>query len=413
MSIFNLYFRTWHGETIKCGRAQLVEDNNKRLEQVHFKYHDDFLNSSYFAIDPKHLPKQSELKNFECDKEAPGFIDDILPDDWGKKVISRIHGFRHKPSIIELLTVMNNATTGALFFKHQDADQTIEFGRGCKKADITELHRIANKIDLGLATSEEIEQIKLTLFSRGSSVGGARPKVLVHDENTAYIAKFAKRDDDFDYASVEHACLSLMRRAELNVADSFVEAPQINEPFFNKNHQILYVERFDINAKTDGRYHQITANALLKSSHNQTDPVTGKYDDIANLISLYSAHPQKDNAQLFAQMLFNKVFNNTDDHLRNFSFTCKEDGWQLSPAYDVVPSLAFGRYHQLDVGYSSILPNIINAASCHRSFNLTKPQAQQVVEQVIDVCSKWEDHFADCGVSESDMHLLSRVIKLD
>ena len=106
-----------------------------------------------------------------------------------------------------------------------------------------------------------------------------------------------------------------------------------------------------------------------------------------------------------------RALGNTDDHLRNFSFSCRENGWQLSPAYDVVPSLAFGQYHQLKVGYSDILPDFASAAKVHNSFNLTRQQAQQISETVQTVMQQWQTVFAQSGVSNKDIELLTRVIK--
>lgn len=423
MSIFNLYYRTADGETLKCARVQLQENARKQLETVYFQYHSEFLDSEQYPIDPKHLPKTSDLITFHCDKDAPGFIDDVLPDDWGKKVLARVYHLDHKPSVSELLGLMRFATTGALYFGPEARLESPTFDSGCDRQRIHELHDIANKIDLGLATIEEIEQIKLNMFSRGSSVGGARPKVMVHDDHNAYIAKFPKQGDLFDYATVEHACLELMRLAGLNVAESLVEKEKVEKEPVEKGHtgkeptgkasNILFVKRFDVIDESKGRYHQITANALLKSTQDQTDPLTGKYDQISQLISRYSVQPEKDNAQLFAQMLFNKALNNTDDHLRNFSFTCKENGWQLSPAYDVVPSLTFGKYHQLTVGYQDFLPDMSEAVRVHKNFQLTKSKAEEVVQRVAETLQQWEAHFAKCGVSDADILKLKRVIKAD
>ena len=47
--------------------------------------------------------------------------------------------------------------------------------------------------------------------------------------------------------------------------------------------------------------------------------------------------PHKDIEQLFRRMVFNIVFFNIDDHLKNFSFIYnkEKDRWNLAPAYDL------------------------------------------------------------------------------
>lgn len=42
--------------------------------------------------------------------------------------------------------------------------------------------------------------------------------------------------------------------------------------------------------------------------------------------------------ELFRRMLFNGLFGNTDDHLRNHVFLRINGEWQLSPAYDLTPN---------------------------------------------------------------------------
>jgi len=55
-------------------------------------------------------------------------------------------------------------------------------------------------------------------------------------------------------------------------------------------------------------------------------------------------------AAAFARVVFNVVFNNRDDHPKNFAFTMLRDGhWQLAPAFDVTFNEGPGGYHQMDV----------------------------------------------------------------
>lgn len=397
---FKVRFKTSSGEVIKCAQTDVYENHQGQIDKIEFVYHPDFRKYSQYPIDPKHLPFDAQLIELPCSKAVAGFIDDILPDSWGKKVLARIHNIRF-PKTTDLLNIMEYSTIGALYFSSDD-NVPISFGLGCNKSDLIELQMLANKIDVGLLTDEEIEQYKLAMFARGSSVGGARPKVLVHDQHKAYIAKFAKDEDKFDYSTVEHACLKLMETAGLLVAQTEVIKARANN--------VLLVERFDVTPH-DGRYHQITANALLKNQNTQSDPYTSSYDDIVKLIARYSCRPLEDKKQLLGQMLFNVALNNTDDHLRNFSFTCKEDGWQLTPAYDVVPSITYGAYHQLKLGYEDILPSHSNITRYHRNFGLTKGQTADVAERVKSVLVNWQESFKANGVSEYDIELLSKLIK--
>jgi serine/threonine-protein kinase HipA len=48
-------------------------------------------------------------------------------------------------------------------------------------------------------------------------------------------------------------------------------------------------------------------------------------------------------------MVFNVVRGNKDDHVKNFSFLCKNGGWRLAPAYDLVPSDGFNGNHSTTI----------------------------------------------------------------
>ncbi len=48
--------------------------------------------------------------------------------------------------------------------------------------------------------------------------------------------------------------------------------------------------------------------------------------------------------------MFNVLFNNRDDHTKNFSFLMAKNGqWKLAPAYDVTFCEGPGGYHQMDI----------------------------------------------------------------
>ena len=61
------------------------------------------------------------------------------------------------------------------------------------------------------------------LVQPGSSLGGARPKASVIDENKIlYIAKFPSRKDDYDAGLWEHFSHLLAKNAGINAADTRV-----------------------------------------------------------------------------------------------------------------------------------------------------------------------------------------------
>ena len=61
------------------------------------------------------------------------------------------------------------------------------------------------------------------------------------------------------------------------------------------------------------------------------------YLDMAAFIKSYGAQPKQDLLELWKRIVFNMAVTNTDDHLRNHAFILTEQGWILSPLYDVNP----------------------------------------------------------------------------
>ncbi len=394
-----------NGLVVKCAYLKLVE-NNRKLEQLNIAYHEDFLDEKLPNIAPFHLDYHNKMQTLTC-QETPGFLDDILPDKWGRTVLARLHDFGHSKLLTasEILNVGGHSTIGALSLVKKGADQEPSFHLGCELKFLDNLEETANAIESGKLTPENIARYKLAMLGRGSSaIGGARPKVLVHDKQKGFLAKFQKEGDKFDYAIVEKSCLDVINLAGFKTAQCRII--QVN------NKSTLLVERFDL-SKENGRYNQATFNALLKEKGNHRDLAFSRYDDfISKLASPLSDNPSKDYEQLFGQMLFNRLFNNTDDHLRNFSFQTnektKETGWQLTPIYDVVPSLNYGEYHQNKCQYSDFLPLPSEAERYGKLFRLTKSQTNNVIERVEQSYNKFEQILIDNNVTEGDLNTLKK-----
>jgi serine/threonine-protein kinase HipA len=60
---------------------------------------------------------------------------------------------------------------------------------------------------------------------------------------------------------------------------------------------------------------------------------------LVDVIETYGTHVEENLNQLWRRIVFNIAISNTDDHLRNHEFILREQGWILSPAYDLNPSI--------------------------------------------------------------------------
>lgn len=75
--------------------------------------------------------------------------------------------------------------------------------------NLVELQRLAARFE---EDATAVDNEMALLFQAGSSPGGARPKVLIKDQKTSYLAKFPSVRDQFDVVALEAATMELARQ---------------------------------------------------------------------------------------------------------------------------------------------------------------------------------------------------------
>lgn len=384
----------------------VIEELNNKPTRIAFRYTSQYLNhQSAFPIDPHLLPLKNGEFLLHCTLGLPSFLDDYLPDAWGKKVLMRLayyqrHQHLNSNSAIDLLSLMGNRRIGALCIVAKGNLPQFESGLSLEhlaRAEVAAQH--IDDITYNQLAPDELSL--LYLASSGSGVGGARPKALIADNGIEYIAKFnRKNSDQFNNARVELACLRLAKLAGLHVGEGKI-VQGINE------RDVLLLERFDV--IKDYRAHLISINSLLKNPATQSDHgFHFSYDNIFTLLQKYSVVIEKDAEQLLLQMLFNRAINNMDDHERNFSFMHKDDGYQLSPAYDLVPMLVRGQYHIAGFQYQPNPPKPSEIMSFGKVFGLSKSCVANCAEQVIAAMAEWEPIAEETGVADDEIALVKQ-----
>jgi len=63
------------------------------------------------------------------------------------------------------------------------------------------------------------------------------------------------------------------------------------------------------------------------------------YLEIVSFLRANGATPKSDLQELWKRIVFSMAVSNTDDHFRNHGFLLTENGWTLSPMYDVNPDV--------------------------------------------------------------------------
>ncbi len=331
---------------------------------------------------------------------APGALDDARPDRWGERIIRHIDR-PMRLSILEMLLFAGDDRFGALGIS-TSAKQYIprQLGPYLQLQDLGKLTVAIEDLQMQAPLSAEMQR----LLQPGASLGGARPKALLQTDTGPCVIKFSELDDPVDTPLIEHATMTLAAKAGLYVASTGVLSIT---PRYGKARHALTVERFDRIA--DYRVHCLSAKTALRAAGLQES-----YSALATIL-LRLGHPDRQVAmreELFKRMVFNILMDNTDDHERNHSINRNPlDGYyDLTPAYDVVPSLQNLGRQAMIVGTMSTESSLENALSEINEFGIKKPRAIELMQQVAVAVEPWADHFRQWGVCPADMQQLAASI---
>jgi serine/threonine-protein kinase HipA len=230
-------------------------------------------------------------------------------------------------------------------------------------------------------------------------MGGARPKAVIEDGDSLWIAKFNRPDDRWDNTRVEHAMLRLARDCGISVAENRIETVAGKD--------VLLIKRFDREKTKDGylRARMISGLTLLRAEEAAELRQGWSYVLLVEELRRIVGEPRKEARELFRRMCFNAMISNLDDHPRNHAFIAKEEDWKLSPAYDLTPSPVVSQDRRelaMECGDDGRYANAKNLLSQHARFLLEKEEAEKIVKDMIDRVGKWYDVVRSGGVSERD-----------
>ena len=392
-----IFFTSASGQQIPAGELIVSDPDSQGRLQGQFRYHQSYLSSPFaIPLDPIHLPLSSEILDANRPQSGVhGVFEDSLPDDWGRKIMIRRYMLpRDKQRVPHYLQLLQGNGLGAL--SYGEGEKPLSATTTIDTCHLTQLQELAQKFE---EDPVAVEDNFALLFQAGSSPGGARPKALIQDGQHEYIAKFASIRDQFAVVPLEAATMELAQLAGLSVAET--KRVPCGET------DILLVKRFDVH-KNGGRHHLISMQTLLAADGYYTCG----YRDMARVIRQVSDHVQQDLLQLYKQLVFNVLLGNTDDHLKNFCMMHNEKGWQLTPAYDLVPNIPLNQEHSLFINDSYQPPNraaLIREAS---SFLLKKkPAAEKTIDHILHGIRQWKQLFHKHSVPEHDIRILGKDIE--
>ncbi len=346
---------------------------------------------------------------FPNNKENFGIFLDSMPDTWGRTLMKRRVNQQAKENgekartlydIDYLLGVYDESRMGALRFKTELDGPFLDNNNTSPTppwSSIRELQNAAKMLEND-DDNKEIQKWLSVLMAPGSSLGGARPKANILDENKElWIAKFPSKNDTIDKGAWEMLAYELAIKAGINMAPSKIEK-------IAGNYNTFFTKRFD--REKEERIHFASAMTMTANSEDTIRDNMPSYLDIADFIQNYGVKINENLQQLWRRIVFNIAVSNTDDHLRNHGFILTNEGWILSPAYDINPSIdKDGLALNIDAHNNELDFNL--AKSVGEYFRLDDRQMDQIINEVVEAVSSWKVIAQKNGISRSEQELMA------
>ena len=390
-------------ETVTAGYYEL--DFPQGVATGLFVYNPAYLErKDALAIEPYELPLSPRRATTVHLKGIFGALRDASPDAWGRRIIEK-HTGRTDLSEVDYLLHSPEDRAGAL-----------SFGRGkTPPGPLRDFNQIV-QLEALLAAAEAflaqenagapgIPEQMFELLRPGSSMGGARPKNVVEDDEGLWLAKFPDPSDRWNNSRVEGAMLALAAECGIRSAACRVQGVA--------GQDVLLVKRFDRMRTDTGylRHRMVSGLTVLGAEDSHGDRAKWSYLLLADELRRRSARPTEDLTELFRRMAFNALISNTDDHPRNHALIAPTEKWELSPAYDLTPNPLMSQDKRdlaMTCGRYNRYANRTNLQSEHAQFMLSADQARALVDQAQQVvAARWLPVLRQHGTTQADCDRLA------
>ena len=314
------------GEWVTAGRYR-----SGQAGDGFFKYAPSYVEAGLgWSIDPRNLPFTPELE-----APAPRYqglhdvLRDACPDSWGQALLRREHQLAADAPPLQYLLKAGNLDRWGALAVGASAQPPVA---ALNAPGMSQLDHVVEEL---AALAERRPAIRARIRSRliqTASVGGARPKTTVRDENGQFwLVKPEIAGDVADIPLLEHTAQQWGRASGLHFADTVHHCAA-------GGRSAVRVLRFD---RSGPQRHMCVSAASLLQAEYPGLPQTERwsYPRLADELRIIGA-PVEDRIELFGRMVFNAVCGNDDDHVRNHAIVYRhaERRWRLSPAFDVVPN---------------------------------------------------------------------------
>ncbi|MBY0238814.1 MAG: type II toxin-antitoxin system HipA family toxin [Burkholderiaceae bacterium] len=400
MKKVDVFYEGW-GE--RWHLATLADDGQKLL----FEYSVEAL-AQGLELSPRHLKlRATAYGDFPAHQLGlPGLVADALPDGWGLLLMDRL--FRQngidpaRASVLDRLSFIGRRAMGALTFQPATAADL--------PSDDVQLLNLAQQTQ-SLLSGEDCAILR-QLALMGGSPHGARPKVLVHyhdatgqmstqpfDGSAPWLVKFQAQDEHKEVCAIEHLYAQLARDCGLDIPAT---------RYFDLSRQLAAfgIARFDIAGSRRIPIH--TLAGLLHANFR----LAGSVDYTTFLrATRFFTRDEREVQKAYQRTVFNVLFNNRDDHPKNFSYLLGQDRrWRLSPAYDLTFCAGPAGYHQMDVCGEALRIGRVHLLQLAAQCALDPRWADQVIERQLAVAATFVEQAAQYAVRTAIQQNIAGII---
>lgn len=343
------------------------------------------------------LPLQPGVLPLLPGLSMPGCLRDGAPDAWGRRVILNQLGALGPKSntddLTELTYLLESGSNriGALDFQ---ASASRYRARESGDATLPELLASATLIDQGKPLTAALART----LQHGTSIGGARPKVVLKDGQRQLIAKFSSSSDTYPVVKAEFIAMRLAALAGIDTAK--VELVQVS------GKDVLLVERFDRVAQAAGAYsRRCIVSALTLLGLDEMLAAYASYEDLAEIVRQRFAQPRASLHELFARLSFNILCGNTDDHARNHAAFWNGAESILTPAYDICPQPRVGQEatQAMKIVGNDRYSRLTTCLAAADQFQLNESAARAIIDSQIQcIQTHWESVCDQAGLAQAD-----------
>ncbi len=385
----------------------------KGRESASFEYDQKWLeNPERFALEPALQLTKGTFHTKEG-RSLFGAIGDSAPDRWGRILMRRLEYINAKKekriskTLFEkdyLLGVNDTARQGALRFSYEN-NRNIFLSPKSKTAipPLLSLPKLLSATEHFIEKNDTEDDLKL-LLAPGSSLGGARPKASIYDQDgDLAIAKFPRKDDEFNIVIWETVALTLAKQAGIQTSkwqiQNILEKP------------VLILKRFDRLNENKTRIPFLSAMSMLDAKDNETH----SYLEIAYTLMQHSSNLKQDLEELWRRIIFTIMISNTDDHLRNHGFLYERNkGWTLSPLYDVNPTPIEVKPHILTtaIDFENHEASIEIALEIISEFRISYIRAKEIISEVKNAVKNWREIASQFGIHKNECNRMASAFRI-